>query len=45
MQEKKIRYYLIDGIRDIAIINMVIFHFLYDVYIVYQKLLCLIKDL
>ena len=37
MQEKKIRYYLIDGIRGIAIINMVIFHFLYDVYIVYEQ--------
>lgn len=31
------RYSLIDGIRGIAIINMVIFHFLYDVFIVYGK--------
>lgn len=37
MQKEKIRYHLVDGIRGIAIINMVIFHFLYDVYIVYEK--------
>lgn len=37
MQEERIRYYFVDGIRGIAIINMVIFHFLYDVYIVYEK--------
>lgn len=38
MQEEKIRYYFVDGIRGVAIINMVIFHFLYDVYIVYENL-------
>lgn len=37
MQEKKTRYYFIDGIRGIAIINMILFHFLYDVYIIYEK--------
>lgn len=37
MQEKKIRYCFVDGIRGVAIINMVVFHFLYDVYIVYEK--------
>lgn len=37
MQEEKTRYYFVDGIRGIAIINMVVFHFLYDVYIVYEK--------
>ena len=31
------RYLLIDGIRGFAITNMVIFHFLYDVYIIYEK--------
>lgn len=31
------RYLLIDGIRGFAIINMVIFHFLYDVYIIYEE--------
>lgn len=36
MQEEMTRYYFVDGIRGIAIINMVIFHFLYDVYIVYE---------
>lgn len=35
--EERTRYCLIDGIRGIAIINMVLFHFLYDVYIVYGK--------
>lgn len=39
MQEERTRYYFIDGIRGIAIINMVLFHFLYDVYIVYAKCL------
>ena len=40
MKEDKIfnkRYLLIDGIRGFAITNMVIFHFLYDVYIIYGK--------
>jgi uncharacterized membrane protein len=37
MQVEKTRYYFVDGIRGVAIINMVIFHFLYDVYIVYDK--------
>ena len=31
------RYSLIDGVRGIAIINMVVFHFLYDVFVVYEK--------
>lgn len=31
------RYLLIDGIRGLAITNMVILHFLYDVHIVYGK--------
>lgn len=30
MKEQK-RYLLIDGIRGLAIVNMVAFHFLYDV--------------
>lgn len=33
----KNRYALIDGIRGIAVVNMVAFHFLYDVFIVYAK--------
>ncbi len=37
MQEQKMRYFLIDGIRGFAIVNMVVFHFLYDVFIVYGK--------
>lgn len=31
------RYLLVDGIRGLAIMNMVIFHFLYDVYMIYGK--------
>lgn len=31
------RYLLVDGIRGLAVVNMVAFHFLYDVYIVYGK--------
>lgn len=37
MQEERTQYCFIDGIRGIAIINMVLFHFLYDVYIVYGQ--------
>lgn len=37
MEARKKRYYFVDGIRGIAIVNMVIFHFLYDVFIVYGK--------
>lgn len=35
--EESKRYPLIDGIRGLAITNMVVFHFLYDVYIIYGK--------
>lgn len=31
------RFYLIDGIRGFAILNMVLFHFLYDVFILYRR--------
>ena len=37
MAKEKTRYYLVDGIRGVAIINMVVFHFLYAVFIVYGK--------
>ena len=37
MGTEKTRYYLVDGIRGVAIINMAVFHFLYDVFIVYGK--------
>lgn len=35
MKTDKKHYYLIDGLRGLAIINMVLFHFLYDVNVVY----------
>lgn len=38
MREEKTRYHLADGIRGIAVINMVLYHFLYDVYVVYDRL-------
>ena len=31
------RYLLIDGIRGFTIINMVLYHFLYDVFIIYRR--------
>lgn len=37
MKKTKNRYLLFDGIRGIAIINMVIFHFLYDIFIIYGR--------
>ena len=37
MKNDRKHYYLIDGIRGFAILNMVLFHFLYDVNIVYGK--------
>ena len=37
MEQKK-RYELIDGIRGLAMVNMVIFHFLYDVFIIYEEI-------
>ena len=37
MHNKEKRYFLIDGIRGAAIINMVLFHFLYDIFIVYER--------
>lgn len=35
METQNNRYLLIDGLRGIAIINMIIFHFLFDVYEIY----------
>lgn len=37
MEREKARYYLIDGIRGLAIVNMVIFHSMYDVCIVFGR--------
>ena len=37
METKKKRLLLLDGIRGFAIVNMVLFHFLYDFFIIYQK--------
>lgn len=37
MKIQKARYFLVDGIRGFAITNMLVFHFLYDVFIVYGK--------
>lgn len=37
MREKGVRYYFIDGVRGLAIINMAIFHFWYDVFMIYGK--------
>ena len=33
--ETKKRYLLIDGIRGLAIVNMVAYHFSYDVFVIY----------
>ncbi len=35
MQASEERYYLIDGIRGYTVISMVVYHFLYDIFIVY----------
>ena len=36
MKQKR-RYELLDGIRGLAMVNMVIFHFLYDVFVIYGR--------
>lgn len=36
MSNENKRYLLLDGIRGFAIANMVLFHFLYDLYIIYE---------
>lgn len=33
----KDRYLLVDGVRGLAIVNMVLYHFLYDVFMIYGK--------
>ncbi len=35
MKKHNKRFYLIDGIRGFAIINMILYHFLYDVFVLY----------
>lgn len=37
MKKEQTRYFFIDGIRGAAIINMVVFHFLYDVFVIYGQ--------
>ena len=37
MPKQQTRYYFVDFIRGFAVVNMVIFHFLYDVFVVYGK--------
>lgn len=37
MERERHRYFLIDGIRGLAIVNMVAFHFLYDVFVIFEK--------
>lgn len=37
VEAQSTRYFLVDGIRGMAIVNMVVFHFLYDVFMVYGK--------
>lgn len=34
---QKERYYLVDSFRGFALVNMVLYHFLYDVFIIYGK--------
>ena len=36
-KSKKERYHLIDGLRGLALVNMILFHFLYDVYVIYGR--------
>lgn len=37
METEKKRLLLIDGIRGFAIVNMILFHFLYDFFMIYEK--------
>lgn len=37
MKKQSTRYFAIDGIRGLAIVNMILFHFFYDVFIVFGR--------
>jgi len=37
MEKQNTRYYLVDAVRGAAILNMVVFHFLYDVFMICGK--------
>lgn len=37
MKSEKQRYYAVDALRGLAIVNMILFHFLYDVFMIYGK--------
>ena len=32
----KTRYYLVDALRGLALINMVLYHFSYDIFVIYR---------
>ena len=34
---KKQRYYIIDALRGLALLNMILYHFLYDIYVLYGR--------
>ncbi len=36
-QTEQMRYHLVDGLRGLAVVNMVLFHFLYDVNMIYGR--------
>ena len=33
----KTRYYLVDALRGLALINMVLYHFSYDIFVIYGQ--------
>ena len=36
-EKSKERYYLVDALRGLALINMVLYHFSYDVFVIYGQ--------
>ena len=37
IEEKKERYYLLDALRGLALVNMILYHFSYDIFIIYGQ--------
>ena len=37
IEKQKERYYLLDALRGLALVNMILYHFSYDIFIIYGQ--------